>query len=112
MGRVEALVVMDPQIVAEPDDGGPPDRGPVGGFHGPARAQRERVVKRVSGYDGLERELRWRRRYRGGGERKMSESRCLGWWYLNIVRLRKQGGDFGLLEKIMGWENCRERKRE
>lgn len=94
MGRVEALIVVDPEVIAEPEDGGPAGRGGAGGVRGPAWAHGEGVVEGVGGDCRLEGEL-WRRRRRSGGERKMrGERRGLSWdgkFDLVVGGLRKQG---------------------
>lgn len=73
MDCVEALVVVDPEVVADQEDGGPVDRGGAGGVRRPAVAQGEGV----GGDCGHEREL-WRRRKGSEGEKKVGGERIIG----------------------------------
>lgn len=102
VGGVEALVVVDAEVVSEPDNGSSTNSSPIVGVQWAARAQSERVLERISGDGGLERELGGGCYIGGGGEGEMGQGGGLG-WDLDLAWLRREeGGHFGLLEKVGG----------
>lgn len=84
MCGVEGLVVVDAQVVAEPDDGDAAEGGGAGGVGGAVGEEGVRGVEGVVGDGGLEGEFvgvgggerKWGG---GGGEREVGEGRGLGW---------------------------------
>lgn len=80
VGGVETLVVVDAEVVTEPDEGGSAESGGGGRIEWAAGDDGERGVERVSGEGGGDS----RRRRRKGGKGEVGEVRGLR-WDLNLV---------------------------
>ena len=78
VGGGETLVVVDAEVVPEPDDGGSAEGGGGGGVDGAAGDEGERGVEGVGGEGGFEGGDSGRRR-REGGKGEVCEVRGLRW---------------------------------
>jgi len=104
VGGVETLVVVETEVIAEPDDSSTAESGGGGRVNGTTRDDGERGLKRVSSDGGFERDS-GRRKRRDRRKREMSERRGLR-RDLNLVWMMSK--QFEKLSR--GWEQG-QRKR-